>query len=87
MISVLADFCISGISIFLQIRNYGNPEIPEIQKSRKLKSCMYVCMQAGMCVCMGMEWSLPQPPFKDPKAYSIINVCVFVNTIQEMDIE
>ena len=52
MISVFPEFCISGISIFLQIRKKGYLEIPDIQKSRKLKSCMFVGRHVNLYVCI-----------------------------------
>ena len=95
MVLVFPHFCFSGISIFLQIKKFGNSRNTEIQKSE----IMYVCRKASMCiyvyVCMygymkmEIEQTLPQPPlpFKDQQASSIINVCVFVNTNMVMDIE
>ena len=82
MILVFPDICSSGISIFLFIRKYRNVEISEIQKSRELKSCMFVGRHVCMYVCMygdgfGVEPLLNHHyPIKDQKAYTIINVCI-----------
>ena len=41
---------------------------------------MYVCVHVWL-------FQNHHYPFKDQQAYSVINVCVFVNTTQEMDME
>ena len=53
---------------------------------------MYPCMYACIYVCMYRDGNRINPPqlwlpFKDQQAYNVINVCVFVNPIQEMEME
>ena len=59
MISVFPAFCISEISIFLQIRKNGNLKVLEIQKTEIMyvcrHACIFVCMYVYVCMEMDMK--------------------------------
>ena len=85
------DFSISRFLCFLNFHISSNQEIPEIQKSIKLKSCLFVWRHVSLYVyifiCMyGNEYGVDPPSttnsFKSQQAYIIMKVCIFVNTIQ-----